>query len=126
MIQIQTTKTAALCFRLSRSHLAAILRTKVKDIYSSFQDVDTALIKLYCKEAPSNLVTFLTSNDLICDFEDCLSVLKNFPRHHASALLLLKMNRFDEAFGIWTQLMTGTLTDELFPGIDCFIENLVM
>lgn len=87
--------------------------------------MDTALIKLYCKNDPSKLVQFLTENSFNCDFEDCLATLKDLERHHASALLLIKMNRFDDAFNIWTQLIKGVLTDQLYPGIKCFIDNLV-
>ena len=90
------------------------------------QDVDTALIKLYCKGHLSKLVSFVTSSDLLCDEEDCLNALRSAERHHASALLLLKMKRFEEAFGIWTQLIKKSLTDEHFPGLDCFIDHLVM
>lgn len=88
--------------------------------------MDTALIKLYCKGHHSKLVTFVTSSNLLCDEEDCLSALRNAERHHASALLLLKMKRFEEAFGLWTQLLKNSLMDEHFPGIDCFIDHLVM
>jgi len=88
--------------------------------------VDTACIKLYCRDDPKKLVEFLSSQSFSCDSEDCLTVLKEFRRHHASALLLLKMNRFSDAFNIWTQLIKGTESDELFPGIQCLIDNLVL
>ena len=46
-----------------------------------FQDVDTACIKLYCRDNPTKLVDFLSSPaSYSCDYEDCLSVLKEFQR----------------------------------------------
>ena len=46
-----------------------------------FQDVDTACIKLYCRDNPTKLVDFLSSPATYsCDYEDCLSVLKEFQR----------------------------------------------
>ena len=89
------------------------------------QDVDTALLKLYCKEDPVKLLDFLAFPKVFCDGEDCLQLLNEFKRHHASALLLLKLNKHTEAFNIWTQLLKGSIEDIRFPGMECFIENLV-
>lgn len=88
--------------------------------------MDTALVKLYSKQDPEKLVQFIGSMpELACDFEDCLSVLKTAKCFHASALLQYKIQRYEEAFGVWIQLVQSVLTDDLFPGLQCIIDNIV-
>lgn len=62
---------------------------------------------------------------LACDFEDCLSVLKTAKCFHASAILQYKIHRYEEAFGVWIQLVQGVLEDDLFPGLQCIIDHIV-
>ena len=88
--------------------------------------MDTALIKLYCKGDPSKLVSLVSSQHLSCDENDCLSALRNAERHHALALLLLRMKRFEEAFGLWIRLVQNSITDDNFPGMECLIHQLVL
>ncbi len=40
-----------------------------------FQDVDTALIKMYAKVDPSKLVIYLRNEDILCDVDDCFKHL---------------------------------------------------
>lgn len=88
--------------------------------------MDTALVKLYSKQDPEKLVQFIGSMpELACDFEDCLSVLKTAECFHASALLQYKIQRYEEAFGVWIQLVQSVLTDDLFPGLQCIIDKIV-
>ena len=88
--------------------------------------MDTALVKLYSKQDPEKLVQFIGSMPgLACDFEDCLSVLKTAKCFHASAILQYKIHRYEEAFGVWIQLVQGVLEDDLFPGLQCIIDHIV-
>jgi hypothetical protein len=94
--------------------------------YTFFQEVDTALIKLYAKSHPDKLTQFVRNEDWSCDVDDCSAVLQSLKRYHGLALLYLKLNRHDEAFSLWSQLLKGQdgMVDDQFPGLGSFIDNL--
>ena len=75
-------------------------------------DIDTALIKLYTKDKPAKLITFLNGggnsggwSDLAADYDDCSSFLIKFERRHALGLLNWRMRKQDQAFRVWAELV---------------------
>ena len=89
------------------------------------QDVNTALMKLYAQGQPRTLIDTIGTLSQQCDVEDSIACLKDHERLHALALLYVHQGLYEEAFGLWTQLEKKTLTDDLYPGIHCFIDNLI-
>ena len=94
-------------------------------------EIDTALIKLYSKDNPAKLVTFLNGggnvggwSDLAADYDDCSSYLETNERIHALALLNWRMDKENQAFQIWSDLLNEK-RDPGFPGIDFFVSRLM-
>ena len=98
----------------------------VKYLESVAQDSDasTVLIKLYATIHPERLGDFITAKPVV-DMDDAVAALESGGHHHFLALLYHNQN-FDElAYGVWSSLLTGTLEDSFFPGIDFVVEKLV-
>ena len=94
-------------------------------------EIDTALIKLYAKDKPTELITFLNGGgnvggwpDLAADYDDCSSYLSNINRRHALGLLNWRMNKENQAFHTWAELLHEA-KDEHFPGLDFFVSRLM-
>merc|ERR1719510_498834 len=95
-------------------------------------EVDTALIKLYAKDKPDKLITFLNGGgncggwpDLSADYDDCSSILIKMDRRHALGLLHWRMGRQYQSFHVWAELLNKAVADELFPGIEFFVSRLM-
>ena len=94
-------------------------------------EIDTALIKLYAKDKPVKLITFLNGggkvggwSDLAAEYDDCCSYLNKFDRRHALGLLNSRMNKEGHAFQIWAELVNDK-SDEHFPGLNFFVSRLM-
>ena len=94
-------------------------------------EIDTALIKLYAKDNPTELITFLNGGgnvggwpDLAADYDDCSSYLSNLNRRHALGLLNWRMNKENQAFHTWAELLHDA-NDDHFPGIEFFVSRLM-
>ena len=89
------------------------------------QEVNTALVKLYCARDTGKLVSLVdTQNLLDCDFQDCVNTFQTHQCHHALALFYLQNNKHDEAFNVWNNLLQNSINDQEFPGLECVISQL--
>lgn len=100
------------------------VRASEGDGFIHKKDVDTALIKLYAKSQADKLVSYIRNEDLVCDTDDCLAIMECHNRTHAAALLHLKLGNHEEAFNLWLDQLKAK-TDEQFPGLQFFIDNLL-
>ncbi len=67
-----------------------------------YQEIDTALLKLYAETNSPELVSFIVSSSA-CDVEDCEGWLQKYGHHHALALLYKYRADNDKALAIWTK-----------------------
>ena len=89
-----------------------------------FQEIDTAMIKLYSKDN-AKLLEYLRLTDLEFEMEDCQTILETHARHNALAILRYKSGQYDASLKIWSDLLAGNLTDESFQGLGFFIQKLL-
>ena len=108
-----------------------IILSVLHNIFDNFfillftQEVNTALVKLYCARDTGKLVSLVdTQNLLDCDFQDCVNTFQTHQCHHALALFYLQNNKHDEAFNVWNNLLQNTISDQEFPGLECVISQL--
>ena len=92
-------------------------------------EIDTALIKLYAKDQPTKLITFLNGGgggwtDLAADYDDCSAFLTQCKRQHALGLLNLRLGKENQAFHTWAELLNSN-NDEHFPGLEFFVSRLM-
>ena len=88
-----------------------------------FQELDTALLKLYAETDSSELIALIASEPA-CDMQDCITWLEKCKRYHAQALLYKYHGENDKALNIWTRIASGELQDDIFPGIEFIVEFL--
>ena len=65
-----------------------------------YQEIDTALLKLYAENNSPDLVSFIVSSSA-CDMEDCDAWLQKYGHHHAMALLHKYRGDNDKAIAVW-------------------------
>ncbi|CAG2062050.1 unnamed protein product [Timema podura] len=94
------------------------------NLFIAFQEVDTALIKLFAEKNMPELETFITTSEITCDVKDCYSWLEKYSCYHASALLHRHAQEHDKALELWTKIIKGEYKDDSFRGLTFFIECL--
>jgi hypothetical protein len=89
-----------------------------------FQEVDTALLKLYAEINAPELEAFIAAGEITCDVKDCCDWLEKNKCYHALALLHRHAHDHDRALKVWAKIITGEYKDDSFHGLEFFIECL--
>ena len=89
-----------------------------------FQEVDTALLKLYAEINAPELEAFIAAGEINCDIKDCCDWLEKSKCYHALALLHRHARDHDRALKVWAKIISGEYKDDSFHGLEFFVECL--
>jgi hypothetical protein len=89
-----------------------------------FQEVDTALLKLYAEINAPELESFIAAGEITCDIKDCCDWLEKKKCYHALALLHQHAHDHDKALKVWAKIISGEYKDDSFRGLEFFVECL--
>ena len=89
-----------------------------------FQEVDTALLKLYAEINALELEAFIAAGEINCDVKDCCDWLEKSKCYHALALLHRHAHDHDRALKVWAKIISGEYKDDSFHGLEFFVECL--
>jgi elongation factor P--beta-lysine ligase len=89
-----------------------------------FQEVDTALLKLYAETNAPELEAFIVAGEITCDVKDCCDWLEKSKCYHALALLHRHAHDHDKALKVWAKIISGQYKDDSFHGLEFFVECL--
>ena len=89
-----------------------------------FQEVDTALLKLYAEVNAPELEAFIAAGEITVDVRDCCEWLEKSKCFHALALLHRHAQDHDKALKVWAKIIKGEYEDDSFHGLEFFVECL--
>ncbi|XP_068709576.1 transforming growth factor-beta receptor-associated protein 1-like isoform X2 [Montipora foliosa] len=87
------------------------------------EEVDTALVKLYSEMNSPSLQDFV-SNENSCTFQDTITWLQKYERHHSLALFYCYHNQLTQAIAVWKRIIQGEIRDLNFLGMEYVVKFL--